>query len=107
MLDIKFIRENVDLVKKVASDKQLKPSIVDEVLILDEKKRKLIGEVENLRSLKNKYAQEKNIEKGKETKVKLQELEPKRTEIEKEFQAAAWKIPNIVSSDTVVGKNES
>ncbi|MEK7472702.1 MAG: serine--tRNA ligase [Patescibacteria group bacterium] len=107
MLDIKFIRENTDFVKTCVKNKQLDPSVVDICLDLDEKKRKLIGEVENLRSLKNKYAQEKNIEKGKETKVKLQELEPKRTEIEKEFQAAAWKIPNIVSSDTVVGKNES
>lgn len=107
MLDIKFIRDNVDLVKKVVGDKQLQASIVDDVLKLDEEKRKLIGEVEELRSLKNKYASEKNIEKGKETKTKLQELEPKLTEIEKEFLDAIYKIPNIVSSDTIVGKDET
>lgn len=107
MLDIKFIRENIDLVKKVVGNKQLEVSIVDDVLKLDEEKRKLIGEVENLRSLKNKYAQEKNIEKGKETKLKLQELEPKLKEVEKEFQIAIYKVPNIVSSDTTVGKDET
>ena len=64
MLDIKFIRENVDLVKRVVKNKQLDISIVDSVLKIDEKKRKLIGEVEELRGLKNKYASEKNIEKG-------------------------------------------
>jgi len=107
MLDIKFIRENVDLVKRVVKNKQLDISIVDSVLKIDEKKRKLIGEVEELRGLKNKYASEKNIEKGKETKLKLQELEPRLSEVEKEFLAAIYKIPNIVSSDTPIGKDES
>ncbi len=107
MLDIKFIRENVDLVKEVTKNKQLDPTIIDKVLVLDEKKRKLIGEVEILNGLKNKYAREKDIEKGKETKIKLQELEPKLKEIEKEFLNAIYKIPNLVSSDTIVGKDES
>jgi len=107
MLDIKFIRENVDLVKQVVKNKQLDTSIVDVVLTVDEKKRKLIGEVEELRSLKNKYASLQNIEKGKETKLKLQELEPKLTEVEKEFLAAIYKIPNIISDDTPIGKDES
>src|SRR3989344_2107564 len=107
MLDIKFIRENTKLVKDVVKNKQLDMSIVDNVLAIDEKKRKLIGEVEELRSLKNKYASEKNIEKGKETKLKLQELEPKLTEVEKEFLEAIYKLPNIVSGDTPIGKDES
>jgi len=107
MLDIKFIRENVDLVKEVTKNKQLDPTIIDEVLVLDEKKRKLIGEVETLNGLKNKYAREKNVEKGKETKINLQDIEPKLKEIEKEFLNAIYKIPNLVSSDTIVGKDES
>ncbi len=107
MLDIKFIRENIDLVKEVVNSKQLKSSIVDEALVLDEKKRDLIGKVEELRALKNKYAAEKNIEKGKETKTKLQELEPQLSKVEEEFQIAICKIPNLVSNDTVVGKDES
>ncbi len=107
MLDIKFIRENVDLVKKVVLNKQLQPSIVDRVLYLDEKKRELIGKVEEMRSLKNKYAAEKNIEKGKETKVKLQDLEPQLSKIEDEFLNALYLIPNIVSDDTPIGKDET
>ncbi|WKZ26071.1 MAG: serine--tRNA ligase [bacterium] len=107
MLDIKFIRENVDLVKEVVNNKQLDPTVVDKALELDEKKRKLIGEVENLRSLKNKYALEKNIEKGKETKTKLQELEPKLSKISQEFLESLYNIPNVVSKDSPVGKDET
>ena len=51
MLDIKFIRENVDLVKTVVKNKQLDTTIVDEILKIDIKKRGLIKEVEELRSL--------------------------------------------------------
>ena len=72
MLDIKFIRENVDEVKKVVGNKQLDLSIVDRVIEIDLQKRKLIGQVEELRGLKNKYASDKNIEKGKEIKLQLQ-----------------------------------
>lgn len=107
MLDIKFIRENSDLVKKVTTNKQLDPKIVDTLLDLDEKKRNLIKEVEELRALKNKYASEKDIEKGKETKIKLQKLEPELTKIEEEFLSAIYKVPNIVSDDTSIGKDES
>jgi len=107
MLDIKFIRENVDLVKTATKNKQLDASIVDDALTLDEKKRKLIQEVEVLNALRNKCAREKDIEKGKETKLKLQELEPKLKEVENEFLIAIYKIPNVVSDDTIVGKNEN
>lgn len=107
MLSIQFIRDNTDLVKEVTKNKQLDPALVDEVIKIDTKKRELIGQVEELRADKNKFASEKNIEKGRETKVKLQELEPKLVEVEKEFLEAIYKIPNIYSSDTPVGRDES
>lgn len=106
MLDIKFIRENVDFVKECVKNKQYNPSIVDDCLSLDEIKRKLIQEVEELRGLKNKYAQDKNIEKGKEVKQKLQEIEPKLSKVENDFLESLYKIPNIYSKDTIIGKNE-
>jgi seryl-tRNA synthetase len=107
MLDIKFIRENVELVKTATKNKQLDPSIVDTALEIDQKRRELIGQVEELRADKNKYASERNAEKGRETKVKLQEIEPKLLEVEKEFLEAMYKIPNIYSDDTPIGKDES
>lgn len=106
MLDIKFIRENKEQVKKATSDKQLDSSLVEKALKLDEKRRDLIKKVENLRALKNKYASEKNIEKGKETKKNLQKIEPELKEIEKKFNEALFKIPNPAEKDVKVGKGE-
>lgn len=107
MLDIKFIRENKEQVKKATSDKQLDASLVEKALKLDKKRRDLIKKVESLRSLKNKYASEKNIEKGKETKKKLQKIEPELKETEKKLQGLMYKIPNVVSDDTPKGVDES
>lgn len=107
MLDIKFIRDNRDLVLKVVKDKQYDPSIVDDALRLYEERGALIQMMQVLNTLKNKCAQEKNIELGKKTKKDIQELEPRLKKTENEFLNALYKIPNLVSDDTIVGKDES
>ena len=56
MLDIKFIRDHADSLKKAIADKQLNPKIVDEVLRVDEDRRQLIGGVEELRQQINAHA---------------------------------------------------
>ena len=53
MLDIKFIRENLDLVKKSLSERGLKLD-VDSLVQLDESRRKALSELEGLRAQKNK-----------------------------------------------------
>ena len=53
MLDVKFIRENPDLVKQAVRKKRLEFG-VDEFLVLDENKRKLMAEVEELRAKQNR-----------------------------------------------------
>jgi len=106
MLDIKFIRDNIDLVKKGVSNKNSDPTLVDKVLKLDEAKRGLQVEVENLRAERNKVAKEKNIEKGKEIKLKLQKKEPELEKLEKELTTILNQIPNIPSDKTPVGKGE-
>jgi len=89
MLDIQFIRENTDKVKKGVADKQFDPGLVDKVLELDAGRRKLIVEVEELRAKRNKVSEaagpealarrEKNIEEGKKIKEELKVKEPKLT----------------------------
>ena len=90
MLDIQYIRENLDKVKKVVSDKQLDPTLVDNLIEIDIKRRTLIQEIELVRSERNLAAKDKNIEKGKEIKEKLQELEPKLNGLEEEFKSLLW-----------------
>ncbi|KKR55904.1 MAG: Serine-tRNA ligase [Candidatus Woesebacteria bacterium GW2011_GWF1_40_24] len=59
MLDINFIREHKDLVKKGVESKGFDITLIDKVLDLDEKRRKLLLEVEGLRARRNRIAEEK------------------------------------------------
>lgn len=106
MLDIQYIRENPDKVKKGVKDKGYDPKIVDEVLSLDLARRKLVKKIEDLRAEKNIAAKQKDIKKGKEVKRKLQKLEPNLEKAEKDFLEALNKVPNLPSPKTPVGKGE-
>ena len=106
MLDIQFIRENTDKVKKGVSDKQFDPKLVDRVLDVDGKRRKLIVEVEELRAKRNKVSEEKNIEEGKKIKEELKAKEPQLTKIEEEYNEIINQIPNLPLDATPIGKNE-
>jgi seryl-tRNA synthetase len=107
MLDINFIRENKDLVKKGVADKGFDVSLVDDVLKLDEKRRKLILEVEQLRARRNKIASEKKFsEEGKIIKEQLKDKEPEQEKIGKEYLEALQKVPNLPNEKAPVGKND-
>jgi seryl-tRNA synthetase len=106
MLDIQFIRENTEKVKKGVTSKGYDASLVEKVLKLDEHRRKLIAEVENLRAERNKAAQEKNIEEGKRIKQELSKKEPTLKEAEKEFSEKLFEIPNLPADDVPEGKDE-
>src|SRR3972149_10465606 len=106
MLDIQYIRENSDKVKKGVSDKQFDPKLVDRVLDVDGKRRKLIVEVEELRAKRNKVSEEKNIEEGKKIKEELKAKEPELTKAEGQYLEILNQIPNIPSSKAPIGKNE-
>lgn len=111
MLDINFIIQNQEKVKKAAKDKNLDPTVVDKLLEVDKKRRQLIIEVQTLREEKNKFEKdikgkpdEKTIEKGKEFKKKLGQIEPLLREKEKEFDLLMLSVPNIPDETVPVGK---
>ena len=106
MLDIAFIRENTEKVKAGVAAKQFDPKIVDEVLKLDETRRKLIVEAEELRARRNKAAEKKDIEEGKKVKEELKKIEPELTKAEEEFKKALNQIPNLSADDVKEGKDE-
>jgi len=107
MLDINFIRENKDLVKKGVTNKGFEASIVDKVLELDEKRRKLILEIEGLRAKRNKIADQKKVsEEGKKVKEELKDKEPELKKIEEEYKEVLWKIPNPPSKKVPIGKSD-
>src|SRR3990167_4674818 len=108
MLDIKYIRENPDKVKKGVADKQYDSTLVDKVLDLDEKKRKLGVEIENLRAERNKLSSKEHVasSKGKEIKENLKELEPSLVKLEDVLNELLNLIPNLPSEKAPVGKGE-
>lgn len=106
MLDIKFIRNNQELVKKVARDKQMDESLVDRLVLVDSRRRELGKVIDELRAQRNKAAKERDITRGKEIKLKLQELEPQLKKVTDEYRQLMFQIPNLPSSDTPVGKTD-
>jgi seryl-tRNA synthetase len=107
MLEIQYIRENAEKVKKGVAAKQLDPKIVDEILSLDEKRRKLILEVEEIRAKRNEIAKGgKASEEGKKLKDELKEKEPELIKIETEYKKLMLEIPNPPADDVKEGKDE-
>lgn len=102
MLDIKFIRENTDLVKKAVIEKGVDLNI-DRLLELDQKRRDLIVSADNLRQERNKAARDRDIAKGKEVKQKLSGVETELLETEKRFNRMMLFVPNIPAADAPVG----
>jgi seryl-tRNA synthetase len=106
MLDINLIRENSEKVKKGIATKGFSSDLVDKVLELDEKRRKLLANFEELRHQRNEAAEEKNIEEGKKVKKALSEIEPKLKEAEGLYNEALNSIPNLPLDNVPQGKGE-
>lgn len=116
MLDIKFIRENKEAVKRNCENRGVKCDI-DQLLELDEKRKELLRKVEELNAEKNRLNdliqkasdQEKIeiIEKGKAVKDKLEKMGPELQKILGEYQALLSRVPNMTHPDSPIGKDES
>ena len=123
MLDIKFVRENPEIVKENIKKKfqDEKLPLVDEVIELYEQQRKVKLEGDNLRSERNNISnsigalmREKKIdeansmkEKVKEINDKLVELETQEVELGKEVKTRMMVIPNIIDDSVPVGKDDT
>lgn len=113
MLDVKFIRENMELVDKSAKEKGYKINI-KEVLELDDQRKKELKRVEELRRKRNEIAAKMKggkperalIDEGKKVKDELATLEKDLTKIETDFNAAIKSVPNIIFDDVPLGGEE-
>ena len=123
MLDIKFLRENPEIVKQNIKNKfqDAKLPLVDEVIELDVEKRRVLHEVEELRGSRNKYSKmigalmgqgkrdeaEEMKKKVTENAAKLAEDEARVTEIDEKIQKIMMIIPNIIDPSVPIGKDDS
>ena len=105
MVDIKYIRENPEKVKEACKAKQVECDI-DNILKLDEERRALLKEVEELKAQQNKLGKD-GIEEGKKLKEQIKEREPQLKKVEENLDAALLEVPNIPLDDVPRGKDES
>ncbi|MEX1059291.1 MAG: serine--tRNA ligase [Candidatus Saccharimonadales bacterium] len=114
MLDIRFIRENAELVEQKAKQKGFDVNI-PHLLEMDEKRRDLLKEVEDIRAQRNTLAEqlrsakpsEEQVEQGKALRQKMSDLEVSLKPIEKEFTNLLGTVPNIFPDDTPLGGEEA
>ena len=123
MLDIKFLRENPDIVreniKKKFQDQKL--PLVDEAIVLDEQKRAAQREADSLRAERNAISkqigafmakgQKDEAEAAKkkvgEFAARLAELEVQETELDEKLTKVMMTIPNIIDASVPIGKDDS
>lgn len=106
MLDIKFIRENKDIVASAVKNKNREVDL-DELLALSDKRKTLKQEIDNTNQKRNEAAKVRDVEKGSQLKKELEMLETDFAGVDKKFITLMSKVPNIPSLDTPVGKDES
>lgn len=114
MLDMQYIRENTEAVKKGIEKKGFKLQLVDEVLKLDDQRKQLVTEIQIIREERNKLNDQLKkartdtlIAQSQQLKAKLIELEPKLKEVEQKLALAQLSIPNVPAEDVPVGPDES
>lgn len=106
MLDIKFIRENPKLVAEKSKQKGYEVD-VEKLLKVDEDRRKLIEEVDKLRSDRKQAAENRNQDQGQALKVKLKDLENKLEKLQEQYYTLIRQVPNLPLDDVPVGRDET
>ncbi len=123
MLDIKFVRENPDIVKQNIKNKfqDEKLPLVDEVIALDQQKRDIQAQADALRATRNKVSKEIGMfmakgEKDKAEEAKqivangaqqLAQFEAEQKELEEKITKIMMTIPNIIDPSVPIGKDDS
>ena len=123
MLDIKFLRNNPDIVKQNIKNKfqDEKLPLVDEVIGLDQRNREIKQEVEALRAEKNKASKQigammaqKKFEEAEALKKKvaesagrIDELSEEEKDVEEKIRQIMMTIPNIIDPSVPIGKDDS
>ena len=118
MLDLKFIRENLALVKSRLSQRSQELD-VDQLVQADQKRRELIQEVETLRGERNTVSEKiarlkkqkedasAEIAQMKSVSQNIKALDAQKAQIEEQVRASLLQIPNIPHESVVAGKDDS
>ena len=116
MIDIKFLRENPDVVRASQKGRGEDVTLVDQVIAIDEKRRAAINEFELLRAEQNALSKSvggakgdekaKLLESAKDLANKVKSADAIRAELEAQTQAIALQLSNLLDPNAPIGKEE-
>jgi seryl-tRNA synthetase len=110
MLDLKFIRENPEIVRQAMANRQEKSSPLDEILQLDTERRQKMTELEDLRRNRKQASKERQAdaaEEGRALRTKIHNLEEIVNNLDVKLHDLLLQMPNIPSAQVPVGKDSS
>lgn len=119
MLDIKFIRNNTDVVKDKTKKREMDPVVIDEIIEYDEKRRTLLKETEELKAERNTVSQniaekkrnkedaDADIQAMQEVGKRISEIDNELKEVEHELHYRLDRVPNLIDDEVPVGKDDS
>ena len=108
MLDLKFIRENIDLVREAVAKRQ-DSAPLDEILQLDAERRQKVLELEGLRHARKQAAREKkqvSSEEGRDLRAQLRTLEEEVRNLDKQLEELLLQVPNNPQPTVPTGTGE-
>ena len=111
MLDLKFIRENADLVRQAVANRQDNAPL-GEILNLDVEYRQKILELEELRHTRKEASRQKNtseeaINRGRELRSRIRVLEEETRGLDEQLEKLLLQVPNIPHSSVPWGEGET
>lgn len=123
MLDLKFVRENLELLGNMLKERNMSADAAEHLLAsfsaLDQKRRNLLAEVESLKAKRNqvndeiaalkkaKQAADELIEKMKSVSARIKEIDPEVSQVEEAEEAILLSIPNVPHESVPIGPDET
>lgn len=123
MLELRFIRENIDLVKERCARRGMEPTLVEEFEATDKVRLELLAEVETLKAKRNSVSAEiATLKKGsaedkeeaepkilemRETSQRIKELDGRLSEVEEKLKSIVMAIPNLAHDSVPIGLDDS
>lgn len=110
MLDMQFIRENAEAVKKNCADRRMNVDI-DGLLSMDSERRALLRKVEDVRAARNRSSRGKpsaeEIQRMRAVGEELKRMEDELKTLEESYTRLLWSVPNLVHESVPAGKDET
>ncbi len=109
MLDIRFIRDNPDVVRQALSNRQEDIAVLDEILELDTERRQKVTELEDLRHARKELAKDRQsdtAERGRDLRNMIKDLEDEVKNIDTSLEDLLLQMPNIPHPSVPVGKDD-